>query len=264
MTNNRKIANSILMELKRNNLVPTNIQFLDGYFIFDMGEDSVVHFHIRGIKKWKFGLWICTDLEDDAVQFFAQREDNIDKFKPSASVFTETVSKDRLKHIVANKSNTEYVYWNIVKLCNHIKNNPRIAVVQEFNYSPKYIDTPFLRTYISTMFTHYKYRVGKNKRYVEENYIVPTFNNICAKIAKEKYSYMVEDVVIDDKCKGPWIVSPRYDVQILFKRLYENDVKQGYAMYEFEKNTWFHKLFTDKYSCIQYYVDKISRDNEWS
>ena len=264
MTNNRKIANSIFAEMKRNNLIPIDVQFLNGYFCFDMGEDSVVHFHIKGIKKWKFGMWICTDLEDDAVQFFAQHEDTIDKFKPSASVFTETVSKNSLKHIVANKSNTEYVYWNIVKLCNHIKNNPKIAVVQEFNYSPKYIDTPFLRTYISTMFTHYKYRIDKNKRYVEENYIEPIFNNIGAKIAKKKYSYIIEDIVIKDNCDECWKVSPHWDVNILFKRLHKDDEEQGNAMYEFVKSTWFYKLFADKYSCIHYYVDKISRDTEWS
>lgn len=264
MTNNRKIANSIFAEMKRNNLIPTDVQFLNGYFCFDMGEDSVVHFHIKGIRKWKFGMWIRPYIDEYAVEFFVQHEDNIDKFKPSDSVFGENISKQHLKNILEDKDCAKYVYWDIIKLCKHIKNNPRIAFVQELNYNPKYIDKPFLRTYISSMRTHYKYRIDKNKRYVEENYIEPIFNNICAKIAKKKYSYIIEDIVIKDNCDECWKVSPHWDVNILFKRLHEDDEEQGNAMYEFVKSTWFYKLFTDKYSCIRYYVDKISRNNEWS
>lgn len=40
-------------------------------------------FRIKGIKRWRFGLWVSSQYEGDKIRFFAIHEDNIDKFKPS-------------------------------------------------------------------------------------------------------------------------------------------------------------------------------------
>lgn len=34
-----------------------DISYLDGYFIFGMGTNSVVHFHVAECPGWKFGIW---------------------------------------------------------------------------------------------------------------------------------------------------------------------------------------------------------------
>ena len=34
-----------------------DIEYLDGYFIFGFGTNSVVHFHIKECPGWKFGIW---------------------------------------------------------------------------------------------------------------------------------------------------------------------------------------------------------------
>ena len=127
MTNNRKIANSIFNTLRKEGIIVTGVEFLDGYFIFAMGEDSVVHFHVKGLKNWKFGIWINMDYEKQTIKCFAQHEQFIDKFKPSDSLFLETVSRYSLCSLIENKDNARWVYYDIIKMIKHIKNNPRIT-----------------------------------------------------------------------------------------------------------------------------------------
>lgn len=80
-----------------------DVEYLDGYFIFGMGTNSVVHFRIKEAPGWLGGIWwepIATDdtkdLDEDKREYvkdrlgcnlFFQFEKEIDKFKPSASTF---------------------------------------------------------------------------------------------------------------------------------------------------------------------------------
>ena len=64
-----------------------------GYFIFDMGQDSVFITECQNNKEWRFGFWFDT-IENDGDEFyrvraFAQPILTIDKFKPTASDFSE-------------------------------------------------------------------------------------------------------------------------------------------------------------------------------
>ncbi|MSA02212.1 hypothetical protein GKG42_07210 [Lactonifactor sp. BIOML-A2] len=43
MTNNRKIAEMLFDEIRKMGFTPYNIQYGNGYFIFDRGQDSVIH-----------------------------------------------------------------------------------------------------------------------------------------------------------------------------------------------------------------------------
>ena len=40
----REATEKVFTYIRNNNFEPTNIQYGDGYFIFDMGKDGVVHF----------------------------------------------------------------------------------------------------------------------------------------------------------------------------------------------------------------------------
>lgn len=64
-----------------------DIQYLDGYFIFGFGTNSVVHFHVRECPGWLFGIWWNKPDERGNVsgEFFTQYEETLDKFKPSRS-----------------------------------------------------------------------------------------------------------------------------------------------------------------------------------
>ena len=78
-----------------------DVEYLDGYFIFGYGTNSVVHFHLKEAPGWLFGIWwspVPTAETKDAEKkeyftnrldcdFFFQFEKEIDKFKPSASTF---------------------------------------------------------------------------------------------------------------------------------------------------------------------------------
>lgn len=81
---------------------PEDIEYGDGYFLFGHGTNSTIAFHVKEAPGWLFGIWwnpveiIATRREgeperyyDDRIkcQFFAQYEETIDKFKPSASTF---------------------------------------------------------------------------------------------------------------------------------------------------------------------------------
>lgn len=116
---NKKIADKIFDMLKLYGIeVDSNAtQFGNGYFIFEMGGNSVVHFDIRGVwlKDYRFGMWIDSDrLDNDStytdheghtrirpvVQFFAQHKDYIDKFKPSASDISIDINKTSVKELL--------------------------------------------------------------------------------------------------------------------------------------------------------------------
>lgn len=78
-----------------------DINYLDGYFIFGYGTNSVVHFHIKEAPGWLFGIWWRPVAEEGtenkkhptyktdrlSCEFFFQFEEEIDKFKPTASTF---------------------------------------------------------------------------------------------------------------------------------------------------------------------------------
>lgn len=100
---NAEIRKIIFDKLAKLGYKVYDINNVDGYFIFNMGEDSVTHFRLKGHgiwKHWKFGLWLNMNLdeegmEDDTpvIQLFSQWDRNIDKFKPSRSALRVEVTK---------------------------------------------------------------------------------------------------------------------------------------------------------------------------
>ena len=79
-----KISKEIISILESNGLKIDNVYRTNGYFLFDLGENSVTHFKLRN-RRWKFGIWITEGEESGLglVELFGEHVDNIDKFKPS-------------------------------------------------------------------------------------------------------------------------------------------------------------------------------------
>lgn len=83
-------------------IVATNVQWKDVYFLADMGEDSVVHFRIKGVKGFLFGIWFNHSEENYDDEYFKKNTDTLfyqeeiylDKFKPSRSTCYELRIKD--------------------------------------------------------------------------------------------------------------------------------------------------------------------------
>lgn len=82
---NKEIREAIFKELKEYQMEVINPSVGNGYYLFDFGEESVVHFHIKGCKRWLWGIWITHDDKENKtnIDLFGEHEDYIDKFKPT-------------------------------------------------------------------------------------------------------------------------------------------------------------------------------------
>lgn len=113
ITKQRNWTKKIFFEaLEANGFHPTDIEFGNGYFIFEHGKDMVVHFHIKELKGWKFGIWWDVDGEKK-FDFFVQYERDIDKFKPSAS----SIKLER-------RELDDWSTKDVVQICRFIKKHP--------------------------------------------------------------------------------------------------------------------------------------------
>lgn len=263
MTNNRKISNSVFKELIEENLIPTDVSFGNGYSIFEMGEDALVHFHIKGAKGWLFGMWIDTSLENDAIQFFAQYEEAIDKFKPSRSLFVASVSRKHLKEVANDKRQAGWIYLNITKIAKHIATNPRLAFIQENHYS-LYLDKPVYKLYISDKLDLYKNRLCKIKKRITDDLIPYCINSLSVKIVKSWHDEMIKNIELIDRNDGIFICSPRWEIKIQYNRISGNDNIQAGRMREFtDRINKYHFLFTTKNTSYTNLVPNSKGGYDW-
>ena len=90
---NKEIREKIFKRLEEYDFEAMNVRVMNGYYLFDFGDESVVHFKIKGCKRWLFGLWISRtkDGNPNSIDLFGEHEDYIDKFKPSQTAISESV-----------------------------------------------------------------------------------------------------------------------------------------------------------------------------
>ena len=82
-----------LTQLYKLNITITDVEYFDGYYLFGMGTNSVVHFHIKETPGWKYGIWWSPVARQDFTEenptyendrlrcnLFTQYEEEIDKF----------------------------------------------------------------------------------------------------------------------------------------------------------------------------------------
>lgn len=128
-----------------------NVKYLDGYFIFGMGTNSIVHFKIKEAPGWLFGIWWSkpkkyknaetgkyeTPLYVDG-NFFCQYEDNIDKFKPTYS----SIQKDfSILTDWNQEKNGMGLEFTIARIIEFIIKQPSLAFCQDYcgwNYNYEY------------------------------------------------------------------------------------------------------------------------------
>ena len=121
-----------------------DISYGDGYFIFGYGTNSVVNFHIKEAPGWLGGIWwspIATEETKDkktktyetnklSCALFFQYEEEIDKFKPSASMFGGDYF-DFYFEDGYSQSNFLHACWDL----RFIINEPYLAFYKEMHYS---------------------------------------------------------------------------------------------------------------------------------
>lgn len=117
---------------------PYDIIYLDGYFIFGTGTNSVVHLKVKEAPGWLFGLWYRVSEETYNEKprlvlhynLFAQYEQFINKFKPSASIFE--VNEGVYNYIPGKEFNVSV--WDSVRMFKFIITEPALAFCRDVFY----------------------------------------------------------------------------------------------------------------------------------
>lgn len=198
-----------------------NIDYLDGYFIFGSGTNSVVHFYIKECPGWKFGIWWDTYKEEDEIKivgdFFAQYERTIDKFKPSASA---------ISYKIYVNSDCSYIsgIYDIVKKLKFIKEEPYLAFCNDYMFWD--YDTEYHSRFEAHLeYIKYRYRHSVDK------YFTNKFNNDVIKFVNKNIVPLFNQGKLNDNGEN-W--SPRYEVIAPFN--YNTDLVDEPGYYD-----WFEK-----------------------
>ena len=154
---NAEIREIIFSKIKKLGFEIWDESYLNGYFIFNMGEDSVTHFRLKGHgmwKHWKFGLWINasvleesngekTDCTPKIVQLFAQYDTQIDKFKPSRSSLLFELDK---KQFLQRENN--FTFYYLEKMLGMMCKHPFMCYGEYCGNYCGYTDERFILDYI--------------------------------------------------------------------------------------------------------------------
>lgn len=218
----REAAEKIFNYIKENKFTPTNIEYGNGYFIFDHGEDGVVHFDIKGLRGWKFAMWIETDAEQlknnegedyPAVQFFCRHKLDLDKFKPSRSFFIVKFSLDEIQQ------EEPWGFWEIESILQMIKRHPFVAF--NMSYGQNYLCN---ESYIGSYFRVCKHTFKSKVRELFNDVWVRVWHGTKVWFIK-KYK-VVDSVKLIDSNQDGWKCYPRYEMKIHFRKISDDEQKQ--------------------------------------
>jgi len=191
-----------------------DVQYLDGYFIFGHGTNSVVHFHIKEAPGWKGGIWwspIATEETKDKknptyetdkldCDLFFQYEEEIDKFKPSASTFGGSFD------FYFEDGCFDSGFMNAYEDLQFIIKEPYLAFYREMhyaNFNHEYVSRESAKRYWNR---HWKARAEEKAR-----------DKLNVKAMYETVKYIIRPMVEDGDAfiydRGSCI-SPRYEIVI--------------------------------------------------
>lgn len=195
-----------------------DVEFLSGYFIFDFDKDSVVHFHVKECKGWKFAIWWkILDEEDNTLgfDFFAQYERDIDKFKPTASTYVE---RD-VWYDIGIKSSISWSELKITQILNFIKKHPYLAWANDVSYEQSIWECDLNRVKAFVDFYKHKWWIFSTKKTHER--MVKKYLKILTVIC----DVTLEDYTIVDMNKDGFECSPRFEV--FCKGMYNHPVEES-------------------------------------
>jgi hypothetical protein len=229
----RKVAELIFNYINSIGFKPYNIQYGNGYFIFDKGEDGVIHFSIKGLYGWKFAMWINTNKEElldedgkteyHALQFFVQHKDNIDKFKPTRSCFLSEYDL----HEIENPA--PYQWYQIKNIIKMIKRHPFISYYYDACECCEFTGDSFIMRYFKS-----KLRViFRSTKTLYQDWIPITW--VKFKLLFCGKNIIVNTIKIIDGNTHGCISSPRWDLDILFNEDSTNELECKFL------NKWFSR-----------------------
>ena len=244
MTTSKKyeiMRGEIFDYIKKIGFTPINAQYNNGYFIFYMGENSVVNFWIKELKGWKFGIWFYSPKDDNGedkpnyCQFFAQRELFIDKFKPADSNYCEKIEaygKD-------NKFFDNFALIDIKSMLYEMKYHPFISFYKEVAYS-NYIDRKnLIWFYIKENWDAKFYDIKKKAVRWKDCIITRVYLTHVKKVLEKKTN--VETVKVIDGEDENWYTYPRYDINVYFNKD-SNELEEAEIQEKYFNNKFFNKV----------------------
>ena len=223
------------------------------------GEDFAdFAFHIKGIKGWRFGAWICnTTINKEPIckaTFFAIHEDGIDKFKPSwaEDIFTceAPISEEEIE------GDDTWFVNKLVYIAKMIKRHPIISYKINL-YGILDYKLPHIVPYI-------KYKAKFLKWHIEEWYREKSKYNLTYLWLKRARNRLLrlglyDNIEIVDCNTEDTCSYPRYDLRIYRKSGLElnNDFPLATKEWIFSQYAATGKYMGDKCSLFAYQDDKI-------
>lgn len=257
-----QIKKCIFKILKDVGFTITNVEELDGYYIFDFGEKSVYHFNIKEIKNWKFGLWIVDTKDDDEIDIyrialFGDKVDWIDKFKPSAVSITDTIEipisffngTDPSDEDVSYEINCE-LSLDLIKDLHHLKHT---RIFKEYIINSSY--ESFVQWYIGQLKL---FKINPLKENIARK-ITSVWHFFIKNYISIKYKKYIEDVEI---VKTPFFMHDT-DINVTFKKdILGSIIDEIISKIEKQFNSDFINPFSKLigHSSIEYYI--IHEDGE--
>ena len=115
MLSNKEIKEEIIKVFSEYYYIVEVVRVGNSYYLFDLGEESVVHFKIKGCKRWLFGLWIV-DIGNNKtkISLFGEHEDYIDKFKPTQTILSEETEFSNDISDEDLKKKIEDLVWSLI------------------------------------------------------------------------------------------------------------------------------------------------------
>ena len=217
-------ANNLFFSLLAKEFTVTSKTLLRGYFIFDMGTNSVAHFTIKECPDWKFGIWWNIDEERPIVhgQFFARHSIDLDKFKPSRSnyaadfCFTLTRGKTHVK--IAD----EISLYTVYDILSFIHKYPYVAYYRECH-----TDSPIC-SYVTKTRAYWEYLKDKREDHRDRR-LRTKYNKAVLTFMTKFFSDWPEHFIADYSED----TSPQFELTVL--RSSEFDLDPGcYTIFESE------------------------------
>lgn len=198
-----KLTNQLFEHLKSQNYTIATEDYGSGYFIFDYGPNTVIHFRLKETPGWLYGVWWSFKVNKEGIisivgEFFAQYEEEIDKFKPSASYY----GCDMLSLMAADGS-VCLEEGEVISIIDFIHNHPYRAWNGHISFNDKISG---IRAWLN--YQKRQRHLRKGKRLEKKLY-----KDLCkfAKIASKLLKY-TNNITVEDYGEG---IYPRYFFKLI-------------------------------------------------
>lgn len=198
-----KLTNQLFEHLKSQNYTIATEDYGSGYFIFDYGPNTVIHFRLKETPGWLYGVWWSFKVNKEGIisivgEFFAQYEEEIDKFKPSASYYAYD-----MEVLMAADGSVCLEEGEVVLVINFIRDHPYRAWNGHISFNDKISG---IRAWLNYQKRQRHLRKGKR---LEKN----LYKDLCkfAKIASKLLKY-TNNITVEDYGEG---IYPRYFFQLI-------------------------------------------------